>query len=132
MAPILYLLGVAVVATLIAALVGSLIVFLALMPASLLSFLFVPILLVAFGFACAWAFPTTFIVLPVLSAMIRGAMARQIALPVAGLLAGAVTMWTVKTLQLPGGTGQGAEILIAAGALAGLAAGAVFARGLAA
>jgi len=118
-------------ATLGAMLLGLGIVFVILLPFSLMM-LMPPFLWHALWAAFLLAAPTTFVILPVCAVLMRRRVTTSLyALPILGLVSGAVTVWSMGRWfrEAPSGS-VSLEILLIAGALAGLSAGALFGRAL--
>lgn len=114
-------------ATLIAMTVGIFVLVVVAFPFSLLGFVMHPLLVSAVCMAFAFAAPTTLLVLPLTTALLRKhAMAGLFLLPALGLAAGGTTMWTYFHVA----TGSISEPFLVAGMLAGLTAGIVFSRSL--
>jgi hypothetical protein len=125
------------IATLGAMLVGIGIVFVLLLPFSLL-ILMPPLLWQVLWTALLLASPTTLVILPVSAVfMRRRAVASLFLLPILGLVGGAATTWTIATLwtidrwlwHSPAGS-FAFETFLIAGTVAGSGAGALFGRAL--
>lgn len=119
-------------ATLIAALVGTGIVMVALGPMTLFALMFFwlyyPIMLEALLFAALLAAPVTFGLFPLTTYLLRDRpILLQFVVPTVGFVAGGavIPIWFASGLF-----GSSAEIFVGIGMVAGLVAGAFYARGL--
>jgi hypothetical protein len=123
-------------ATLIAALVGTGIVMVALGPLTLFALMFFwlyyPIMLTALLFAALLAAPVTFGLFPLTTYLLRGRpMLVQFVVPTVGFVAGGaiIPLWFASGLLGPN-TDLAREILVGIGMVSGLVAGAFYGRGL--
>ena len=123
-------------ATLIAALVGTGIVMVALGPLTLFALMFFwlyyPIMLKALLFAALLAAPVTFGLFPLAAYLLRGhPILVQFVVPMVGFVAGGaiIVVWFAIGLFGPN-TDSASEILVGIGMVSGLIAGAFYARGL--
>ena len=127
--PALYTLG--AMATLVAAVVGTILGVIISFPMSVLAIIFFPVLLVAVILAAVLAAPVTMVVFPLAAELLRGhPILAQLAIPAVGFVAGgAVIAGWIAVGVLPHGPGS-YELFSAIGMISGLSGGAFYARGL--
>ena len=119
------------IATLVAAVVGTILAVIIALPLSLLALIFFPILLGCVLLGGVLAAPVTLILFPLSYELLRGRpILAQFAIPVVGLIAGGaiISGWIAVGLlpQQPGSY----ELFSAVGMISGLSAGGFFVRGL--
>ncbi len=125
--PALYALG--TMATLVAALVGTLLGMIITFPLSLFAVFFFPILIAAFVGAAMLAAPVTFLLLPLTARLMRGhPILAQLAIPLVGFVAGGAMISGWIAVGVPPHDSWGPYGAI--GMISGLSGGAFFGRGL--
>jgi ABC-type amino acid transport system permease subunit len=125
--PALYALG--AMATLVAALVGTVLAMIITFPLSLFAVLFFPLLIAGVVSAAVLAAPVTFLLLPLTAQLMRGhPILAQLAIPLVGFVAGgaAISGWIAVGILPHDSWGLYGAI----GMISGLSGGAFFGRGL--
>ncbi len=119
------------IATLVAAVVGTIFAVIIALPLSLLAIIFFPILLGCVLLGAVLAAPVTLILFPLAYELMRGRpILAQFAIPVVGFIAGgAIISGWIAVGVLPHEPGS-YELFSAVGMISGLSAGGFFVRGL--
>lgn len=117
--------------TAVAALVGTIAAMFIVGPMSLLALLMFPIFLAGLVLAAVLAVPVTCFLFPLTYQLLRYfPLSAQLAIPLVGFVGGGAIMWVWNSTGLLPQAQLSRELFSAVGMIAGLSAGAFYARGL--
>ena len=125
------MLGLAAIATGIAALTGTIFALMVTFPLSLILVIFFPTLLLCLLLAAVLAAPVTLGLFPLTYPLVKGRpLLAQLVFPLVGVAGGRIVMWIWFALGVMPSAPRSWEEFSAIGMISGLSAGAFFGRGL--